>query len=241
MVKTDSLVLAPTTQPRVFLAPDGQKLSPPTDWDCLPPGDAGLTRRVKALGPSWTVQEKRGRKVFSQGVWAPAAHIAQAKAELETERSTEAYAKRRQSDLQRREREQHSYSQEFAQAVRAFLHFSPRYAAEQDKLASAVTIHATPVGSGTVARTERIPIEERAAAAVIAWLRHQTTAYDDMSIPRIKGMRREVRRELAGVSRALLDAHRSDQPHHAKSCPLCHALAQLQPDTNVNLSSNSTL
>ena len=28
----------------------------------MPPGDAGLTRRVKAAGPSWTVIEKRGRK-----------------------------------------------------------------------------------------------------------------------------------------------------------------------------------
>ncbi len=241
MVKMDSLVLAPTTQPRVFLAPDGRRLTPPEDWDCLPPGDAGLTRRVKALGPTWTVQEKRGRKLFSQGVWAKAEHIAQARAELQTERSTEAYAKRRQSDLQRREREQSAYTVEFAQVVRDFLRFSPRYAAQQDQLARLVTAHATPVGSGTVARTERIPVEERASAAVIAWLRHQTTAYDDMSIPRIKGMRREVRRELAQVSRALLDVHRSDQPHSEARCPLCHALSHAQPETNPSLSSISTL
>ena len=29
----------------------GRTLSPPADWDCLPPGDALLTRRVKAAGP----------------------------------------------------------------------------------------------------------------------------------------------------------------------------------------------
>jgi Fe-S cluster biosynthesis and repair protein YggX len=45
-----------------------------------------------------------------------------------------------------------------------------------------VTAHATPVGSGTVARTERIPLEQRAESAVIAWMRHQTTAYDSMKI-----------------------------------------------------------
>jgi hypothetical protein len=50
-----------------------------------------------------------------------------------------------------------------------------------------VTDHATPVGSGTVARTKRIPVEQRAEAAVIAWMRHQTTGYDGMVIPRIKG------------------------------------------------------
>jgi hypothetical protein len=54
-------------------------------------------------------------------------------------------------------------------------------------LAQAVTDHATPVGSGTVARTKRIPVEQRAEAAVIAWMRHQTTGYDGMVIPRVKG------------------------------------------------------
>jgi tryptophan-rich sensory protein len=49
-------------------------------------------------------------------------------------------------------------------------------------LADAVTQHATPVGSGTVARTECIPTHERAEAAVIAWMRHHTTAYDEMAI-----------------------------------------------------------
>jgi hypothetical protein len=68
--------------------------------------------------------------------------------------------------------------------------------------------HATPVGSGTVARTKRIPIEQRAEAAVSAWLRHQTTGYDGMVIPRVKGKRREVRRILAARSKELLDGYR---------------------------------
>lgn len=59
--------------------------------------------------------------------------------------------------------------------------------------------HAVPVGSGTVARTQLIPLEQRAEAAVIAWMRHQTTAYDRMSIARIKGERREVRRPAGGT------------------------------------------
>lgn len=32
-----------------------------------------------------------------------------------------------------------------------------------------------PVGSGTLARTRPLPIERRAEAVVIAWMRHQTT------------------------------------------------------------------
>jgi hypothetical protein len=48
---------------------------------------------------------------------------------------------------------------------------------------NAVTDHTTPVGSGTVARTERISVEKRAEAALIAWMRHKTTGYDGMVIP----------------------------------------------------------
>ena len=91
-------------------------------------------------------------------------------------------------------------------------------------LADAVTRHATPVGSGTVAHTERIPIHEWAEAAVIAWMRHQTTAYGQMTIPRIKGRRRETRRLLAEVSRQLLEAYRAGRPVAEVDCPLRRAL-----------------
>ncbi len=222
----DSLTLAPTADPRVFLAADGTRCTPPLGWDCLPPGDAGLTRRVKLAGPSWAVIEKRGRKAFSKGLWAPAENIAAARAALATERSTETYAKKRAAEVSRRERTQEEYVRSFATEVLAFLAFAPTHAALGNELAQRVTIHATPVGSGTVARTERIPIEQRAESAVIAWMRHQTTAYDHLVIPRIKGKRREVRRELAEVARALLALHRRDTPHASTGCPLCTALGK---------------
>ncbi len=220
----DSLTVAPTSDPRRVRAPDGSLLTPPAGWALLPPGDAGLTRRVKAAGPTWTVVEKKGRKTFSHGVWAPEAHITAARAALEAERATPAYARRRASDQARREREQSEYEVDFANAVLRFLAFAPGFTALAKRLAVLVTAHATPVGSGTVARTERIPVERRAEAAVIAWLRHQTTQYDDMRIARVKGARREVRRELAEISRALLDVHRRDTPHAPAGCPLCRAV-----------------
>ena len=40
-----------------------------------------------------------------------------------------------------------------------FLAFHPVHADLANKMALAVTAHATPVGSGTVARTKRIPVE----------------------------------------------------------------------------------
>jgi hypothetical protein len=219
-----SLTLAPTADPRVFVAPDGTRLSPPQGWVCLPPGDAALTRRVKQAGPSWAVLEKRGRKVFSKGLWAPRANVEAAKAAVEAERSTESYAKKRQADLARRERTQAAYVVTFEEEVRAFLRFSPAWRELEQSLSGRVAAHATPVGSGTVARTKRISVAERAEAAVIAWMRHQTTAYDSLSIPRVAGKRREVRRELAQISRALLDLHRRDAPHAPRACPLCAAL-----------------
>ena len=114
--------------------------------------------------------EKKGRKVFSRGMWALSATIDRIRADL------------------------------------------------------VVTDHATPVGSGTVARTKRILVEQRAEAAVIAWMWHRTTGYDGMAIPRIKGKRREVRRMLARRSQELLERYRRGESA-PDGCPLKKALA----------------
>ena len=220
----DALTCAPTKDPRQVRAPDGRVLTVPIEWSCLPPGDAGLTRRVKAAGPSWTVVEKVGRKTFSKGVWAPAENIVAAKAALEAERATPAFAKKRTASVKRREVEQARYVEDFEGAVKRFLRFTPTFSTLEASVAQKVTVHATPVGSGTVARTERIPLEQRAESAVIAWMRHQTTAYDSMKVARVKGARRDVRRQLAEVSRVVLDLHRGRAPHPPEPCVLCVAV-----------------
>ncbi|MCC6421578.1 MAG: DUF2293 domain-containing protein [Gemmataceae bacterium] len=217
-------VVAPGPDDRSVRAADGAILRVPVNWVLVPPGDAGLTRRVKAAGPTWTVQQRRGRKVFSLGVWAAADAVEAVRAELAAERAAPAYARRRAADTRRRAVKQAEYVEDFRAAVLAFLAFAPRHADLANRLADAVTAHATPVGSGTVARTERIPVEQRAEAAVLAWLRHQTTAYDDMTILRVRGRRREVRRQLAVQSRALLGAYRRGDEVNATACPLQRAL-----------------
>ena len=213
----------PGPTPNSVRSADGKVLTTPEGWVLLPPGDAALTRRVKAVGDHWVVQEKKGRKVFSRGVWAPAATIDKFRAELEAERSTEGYAKRKAADARRRDKAQTEYVEDFYGAVVAFLAFHPVYADFAGRLARAVADHATPVGSGTVARTKRIPVEQRAEAAVIAWLRHQTTGYDSMVVPRIKGKRREVRRMLAQRSKELLGRYRRGESVE-EECPLKKAL-----------------
>ena len=83
--------------------PAGQTLPVPAGWVLLPPGDAALTRRVKAAGDHWLVQEKVGRRVFSRGVWAPRETIERIENDLAAERATESHARRREADTRRRD------------------------------------------------------------------------------------------------------------------------------------------
>jgi hypothetical protein len=145
-------IFAPGPTPNSVRTADGKVLTAPEGWILLPPGDAALTRQVKAAGEHWVVQEKKGRKVFPRGIWAAAATIERIRAELEAERSTEKYAKRKEADAQRREKAQNEYVDDFFQAVVAFLAFHPKHADLAERLARAVTDHATPVGRGTASK-----------------------------------------------------------------------------------------
>ena len=214
---------APGPTPNTVRSPDGKVIAVPGNWILLPPGDAALTRRVKAADEHWIVSEKRGRKVFSRGVWASGETIDRIRHELEAERSTEGFAKRQAAAVRRREKDQAEYVEDFFTTVLRFLAFHPNHADLANSMAQAIAEHATPVGSGTVARTKRIPIEQRAEAAVIAWMRHQTTGYDGMIIPRVKGKRREIRRILAQRSKELLAQYRRCDTV-GEACPLKQAL-----------------
>ena len=218
-------IFTPGPTPNTVRSADGTVLTVPEGWALLPPGDAALIRRVKAAGDHWLVREKKRRKVFSKGVWAPATTIHRIRAELEAERSTDAYANRKVADARRRKKAQSEYVEDFYGAVWEFLDFHTDHTDLVQQMARAVTEHATPVGSGTVARTKRIPVEQRAEAAVIAWMRHQTTAYESMSIPRVKGKRREVRRMLAQRSKELLSRYRRGESASV-NCPLQRALTE---------------
>jgi hypothetical protein len=219
---------SPGPTPGTVQTADGKILAVPDGWVLLPPGDAALTRRAKAAGDHWVVQEKRGRKVFSRGIWTSAATVERIRAELAAERSTGTFARKKEADSRRRQKAQTAYVEDFHGAVVAFLGFHSSHADLADRLARVVTDHATPVGSGTVARTKRIPVERRAEAAVIAWMRHQTTGYDSLMIPRVKGQRREVRRMLAQRSKKLLERYRRGDPV-GEECPLKAAVAKQPP------------
>ena len=78
----------PGPSPRTVRTAAGAVKTVPADWVLLPPGDAGLTRRVKAAGDHYVVQEKVGRRMFSRGVWAPTATVDKIRKELDVERAT---------------------------------------------------------------------------------------------------------------------------------------------------------
>lgn len=203
----------------------GKVLTPPAGWILVNAGDSGLTRRLKAAGEYWIMVRKRRNRQESVGLWVPRETAERLRAELAAERETAAYQQKLDAGRRARARQQASYELDFRQAVIDFLHFAPRWRPLSEAIAEAVTIHAVPVGSGTVARTSRIPLPRRAEAAVIAWMRHQTTAYDKMVIARQKGRRREVRRQLAATSRQLLQLYRDGRDVEPEACPLAQALA----------------
>ena len=69
----------------------------------------------------------------------PAATIDRIRADLEAERSTEGFAKRKEADARRRDKAQAEYVEDFLGAVVKFLAFHGNYADLADKLARAVS------------------------------------------------------------------------------------------------------
>ena len=206
----------------------GKALTPPKGWEFLPAGDAGLTRKVTAKTGVWRVQARMGRRMISKGIWAPSVIIVEARQEVEAERATATYQKNGLVTGSGGNENRLSTKVNFFGQCGTILPLPRSTWSWNSAIAEAVTIHAVPVGSGTVARTAMIPIEERAAKAVIAWMRHRTTAYDSMTIARIKGERRQVRRMLAQRSVELLRAYR-EGGEIGPDCPLQHALGQAPP------------
>jgi len=202
----------------------GKVFSVPAAWENLPPGDASVTRKVKSLGPTWSVQEKRGRKTFSHGVWAAKEQVGEAKALVEAQRADPKHQKKLAQAKVRREEKEEVFGEDFQQAIIKFLNFDEKYKALVEQLAVLVKEHAVPVGSGTVARSSSVTLDDKAALAVMAWMRHQTSSYDSISVPRVKGARRELRRQIARQTERILAKYRSGDDVDFRICPLYKAL-----------------
>lgn len=202
----------------------GKVFSVPTGWENLPAGDASVTRKLKSLGPTWTVQEKKGRKAFSHGVWAAKEQIEEALRLVEVQRADPKHQKKLAQAKDRREEKEAVFGEDFQQAIIQFLNFDPKHQLLVEQLSKLVKEHAVPVGSGTVARSSTVTLEDKAALAVMAWMRHKTSAYDSTPVPRVKGARRELRRQIARQSERILAKYRSGEDFDFGGCVLYRAL-----------------
>jgi hypothetical protein len=160
--------------------PDHGELDIPEDWEFLPQGDPYLTRTVKALGMwwhAWLPRTRRRPHRRSVGLWAPAAVI---RAANETAAATaEARARRRQSRPKERARLEARDGVELASAIVAFLDFESKHEGLARQIAQEAAARAAVIGSGRVGRTRTIPLDERAALAARAYIRHRHTPYEE--------------------------------------------------------------
>lgn len=160
--------------------PDLGELECPNGWELLASGDAFLTRRVKAGGLYWVVWRPKGRNREHRrilGLVAPAEAIAAARAAATD--TAELRAKQRVSNARHRERSEADYRAEFVVAVLQWLDFTDEHQALAEAIAAGSAEQAAVVGSGRVGRTKTLSLDERAALAARAYIRHHHTAYED--------------------------------------------------------------
>lgn len=160
--------------------PEHGDLEIPQDWDFLPSGDAFVTRRVKTKGTYWVAWRPRGRNRPHRrklGLWAPKTAIEQAWADAAA--TEERRAKQRQHGAKSRERKEIVYRDELADAIRRFLAFAPEHSELSNEITSEAATRAALVGSGRVGRTRTLSLDERAALAARALIRHRYTNYED--------------------------------------------------------------
>jgi hypothetical protein len=143
----------------------------------LPAGDAALSRRARKASrlAAVVVRFSRSRKRYErQGILVEEAALRQAEAQCLADE--EARARRRERDRQRRAGQDVAFEARLAEAVVQLFPGCPAGRAE------AIARHAGLRGSGRVARSAggRTLGEQAVTLAVVASVRHQDTAYDEL-------------------------------------------------------------
>ncbi|WP_328473128.1 DUF2293 domain-containing protein [Actinoplanes sp. NBC_00393] len=164
----------------------------------LPAGDAALTRRAKKASrlSAVVVRFNRSRKRYErQGLLVEEAAVEEAEQQCLSDE--EARARRRERDRQRREVADEQFQEELAAAIgRLFPGCPPPRAA-------AISAHAAVRGSGRVGRSAagRALDPDAVTRAVVASVRHEDTAYDELlmtGVPRDEA-RARIRPEIDRV------------------------------------------
>jgi hypothetical protein len=93
--------------------------------------------------------------------------------------TAEARARRRQSRPEERARQKARDAAALASAIVAFLDFESKHEKLARQIAQEAAARAAVIGSGRVGRTRTIPLDERAALAARAYIRHRHTNYEE--------------------------------------------------------------
>jgi hypothetical protein len=165
----------------------------------LPAGDAALTRRAKKASrlSAVVVRFSRTRKRYErQGLLVEEAAVEQAEQECLSDE--EARARRRERDRERREVADERFQADLAEHIgRLFPGCPPQRAAE-------ISLHTGTRGSGRVGRSAagRALDPDAVTRAVIASIRHEDTAYDELLMAGVP--REEARQRIrADIDRVL--------------------------------------
>ena len=201
--------------------PDLGDLVVPDGWEFLASGDAFVTRRVKAAGVYWSAWKPKNRRDGHRrrlGLLAPTAAIDAARnAAIE---SADQRAAARAAGARHRERIEANYQTELRDTVLRWLDFTPEHHDLAADIADGAAAQATVVGSGRVGRTKTLSVDQRAALAARAYIRHHHTDYHDRLDNANVGLSdeinaddyREIKRAVHDEVEAFLDAHRR---HHS--------------------------
>ena len=159
--------------------PELGDLTAPDGWEFLPSGDAFLSRRAKAAGRYWTLYQPKGRRAHRRllGLLAPADAISAARTAAEATAATR--ETKRAAGARQRAKVEVGYRHEFEQAILLWLDFAPEHAEIARDIATNAVERAAVVGSGRVGRTRTLSLEDRAALAARAYIRHRYTDYED--------------------------------------------------------------
>jgi hypothetical protein len=180
----------------------------PADWELLPPGDAFVTRTVKAAGRYWLCWQPRGRHRDRRrllGLWAPAESIRAA--EQRAKQTAEKRAAARQVSARSRGRRESRYQDELRTAVLEFLDFAPAYIDLAETIATETAARAAVVGTGRVGRTQLLTLEDKARLAARAHIRHRYTRYESEldNLPPEACGEEDLYREIKGAAHEAVD------------------------------------
>lgn len=176
----------------------------PPGWVFLPRGKRFVTRKVKEWGRYWVVLRRRPGYTETLGLLAPEEAAAEALRLAE-----EVRGRRRAASARARERAEERYRRQLEQAMLAYLDFAPEHSVLAEEIARGAASRAAVVGSGRVGRTRKLALEEKAALAARAYIRHRYTRYEEMlAQPFAEGFYRGIKAAAQEEVDEFLERHR---------------------------------